>query len=71
MDQRCTTCHGEQAQMKNVRLDSLENIQRNAQAIYQQVVITKAMPMNNATGITDAERNLIKHWFESGAALVQ
>ena len=71
MDQRCTMCHGEQAQMKNVRLDSLEGLRRNAQAIYQQVVVTKAMPMNNATGITDAERALIKQWFESGAALVQ
>jgi uncharacterized membrane protein len=25
------------------------------------------MPMNNATQITDAERALIKQWFESGA----
>ena len=71
MDQRCTMCHGEQVQMKNVRLDSLEGLQRNAQAIYQQVVVTKAMPMNNATGITDAERALVKQWFESGAALTE
>lgn len=71
MDQRCTMCHGEQMQMKNVRLDSKEGIQRNAQAIYQQVVVTKAMPMNNATGITDAERALVKQWFESGARLVE
>jgi uncharacterized membrane protein len=26
------------------------------------------MPMNNATGITDAERALIGKWFEAGAA---
>jgi uncharacterized membrane protein len=25
--------------------------------------------MNNATGITDAERQLIRQWFESGAAI--
>jgi uncharacterized membrane protein len=28
-------------------------------------VVLKAMPMNNATGITDAERALIKQWFDS------
>jgi uncharacterized membrane protein len=26
--------------------------------------VTKAMPMNNATGITDEERALIARWFE-------
>jgi uncharacterized membrane protein len=25
------------------------------------------MPMNNATGLTEAERQLIKQWFEAGA----
>jgi len=27
------------------------------------------MPLNNATGITEAERLLIKQWFESGARI--
>jgi uncharacterized membrane protein len=35
--------------------------------MYQQVVMTKQMPMNNATGITDEERALIGRWFQSGA----
>lgn len=65
--QRCYLCHGEQVQMKNVRLDSPQLVGTHAQAIYQQVVVTKIMPMNNATQITDAERLLIKQWFESGA----
>ena len=65
--QRCYMCHGEQVQMKNVRLDSADNIKLHAQNIYQQVVVTKVMPMNNATGITEAERLLIKQWFEAGA----
>ena len=51
--------------MKNIRLDGAALIEQNAQNIYQQVVITRQMPMNNATGITEAERLLIKHWFES------
>ncbi len=65
--QRCYLCHGELVQMKNVRLDSPQGVGRNAQNIYQQAVVTKIMPMNNATGITDAERQIIKRWFESGA----
>jgi uncharacterized membrane protein len=67
--QRCYQCHGEAVQMKNVRLDSPQAVASHAQALYQQVVVTKIMPMNNATGITDAERQLIRQWFESGAAI--
>ena len=65
--QRCYVCHGEQVQMKNVRLDSPQNVRLHALNMYQQVVVMKLMPMNNATGITDAERLLIKQWFEAGA----
>ncbi len=65
--QRCYMCHGEQVQMKNVRLDSAEGLARNAQMVYQQAVVTRIMPMNNATGISEAERAIIKQWFESGA----
>ena len=65
--QRCYMCHGEQVQMKNVRLDSPDNVKTHAQNIYQQVVVSKAMPMNNSTNITDSERLLIKQWFEAGA----
>ncbi|MEY4732547.1 MAG: hypothetical protein RLZZ464_613, partial [Pseudomonadota bacterium] len=59
--------HGEQVQMKNVRLDSPELIKQHAQNVYQQVVVTKQMPMNNATQITDDERALIGRWFQAGA----
>lgn len=65
IEQRCLLCHGAQVQMKNIRLDSADLIRQNAQNIYQQAVITKQMPMNNATGITEAERNLIKRWYEA------
>ena len=67
LEQRCYQCHGAQLQMKNVRLDSPQLIKQHAQAIYQQVVVTRTMPMNNATGITEAERGLLKQWFEAGA----
>ncbi|NVO05458.1 MAG: urate hydroxylase PuuD [Rhodoferax sp.] len=65
--QRCYMCHGEQVQMKNVRLDSPEGVAAHAQMMYQQAVVTRIMPMNNATGISEAERQMIKQWFESGA----
>ena len=67
MEQRCTLCHGAQVQMKNVRLDTPESLKLHAQNVYQQAVVTKIMPMNNSTGITDAERLVIKQWFEAGA----
>jgi uncharacterized membrane protein len=67
--QRCYACHGPQLQMKNLRLDSDEVVQRNAAAIYQQAVLLKTMPLNNATQITEAERALISLWFTQGARL--
>ena len=66
--QRCTLCHGAAMQSKNVRLDSAGEVRKHAQAIYQQVVVLKIMPMNNATQITDAERTLIGRWFTAGAS---
>ena len=67
MDQRCLSCHGEQVQMKNVRLDTAESIKLHAQNIYQQVSVTQQMPMNNATGITVEERQWVASWFLAGA----
>ena len=65
--QRCYGCHGQAMQMKNIRLDSATLLAQNAQAVYQQAVVLRAMPMNNATQITEDERLLIKKWFEGGA----
>ena len=67
LEQRCYQCHGAQVQMKNVRLDSPESLKSHAQAVYQQAVVAKTMPLNNATQITDGERALIGRWFEAGA----
>jgi uncharacterized membrane protein len=63
MNQRCVSCHGAQVQMKNQRFDTPEGIRANAQNIYQQVVVLKQMPMNNATGITEPERQALGRWF--------
>ncbi|MDR6856273.1 urate hydroxylase PuuD [Variovorax guangxiensis] len=67
LEQRCYMCHGAQVQMKNVRLDTPDQVSAHAQGVYQQAVVTKIMPMNNSTGMTDAERALIAKWFEGGA----
>jgi uncharacterized membrane protein len=67
LEQRCYMCHGAQVQMKNVRLDTPDQVAAHAQGVYQQAVVTKIMPMNNATGMTDAERALLAKWFEGGA----
>jgi uncharacterized membrane protein len=65
--QRCVMCHNAQLQNKGVALHSEALVRQHAQAIYQQVVVLRQMPLNNATAITDDERALIRRWFEAGA----
>lgn len=67
LEQRCAQCHGAQVQMKNVRVDSPEAVKLHAQGIFQQAVVAKTMPLNNATQMTDAERALLGQWFANGA----
>ena len=67
LEQRCYLCHGEQVQMNNVRLDSPRDVALHAQMMYGLAAVNHVMPMNNATNISDAERAVIKQWFESGA----
>jgi uncharacterized membrane protein len=67
IDERCVVCHNAQVQQKNVALHEPALLKQHAQNVYQQTVVLKAMPMNNATQITEAERDLIRRWYESGA----
>lgn len=62
--QRCVMCHGEHLQEKGIRLDSQELLQRNAANVYQQVVLSKQMPLSNATQMTEDERALVARWFD-------
>jgi uncharacterized membrane protein len=68
VEQRCSMCHNAAFANKNVRLDTAEGIHAHAQELYQQAVVLKQMPLNNATGITDAERTALGRWYEAGAA---
>lgn len=74
MDQRCVACHadvptqpGFATPPQGVVLESAEDILQQADTIYQQVVVTKAMPIGNFTKITDDERATIEQWFLAGA----
>ena len=67
LEQRCYMCHGETAQMKGIRLDQPEGVRANAQGVFQQVTVTRQMPLNNATQITEDERQLIARWYSAGA----
>ncbi|MBL8329042.1 MAG: urate hydroxylase PuuD [Rubrivivax sp.] len=69
IQQRCLMCHNAQIQQKNVALHTPELVGRQALALYQQVVVLKLMPLNNATQMTDAERDLIRRWYGAGAPL--
>ena len=62
VEQRCVMCHNAALAQKGVRLDSADALQAQRTQIYQQVVVQRAMPQNNATGITETERALIGRW---------
>jgi len=69
INQRCVMCHNEQVNQKGVMLHTAALIGKHAPMINQQAVVQRTMPLNNATQITEAERSLIKRWFEAGAPL--
>ena len=67
VEQRCAMCHNAQVISKNIQLHTPELIVKNAQAMYQQAVVTRIMPMSNATQITEEERAKIGAWVKAGA----
>ena len=46
---------------------SAASIAQNAGRIYQQVAVTRIMPLGNVTQITEEERAMIARWFHDGA----
>jgi uncharacterized membrane protein len=69
VDRRCVLCHNASVQNKGIELDRPELIRQHAQEILQQAVLLKNMPLNNATGITEQEREVIRQWYDAGASL--
>jgi uncharacterized membrane protein len=71
---RCAVCHaatpsfaGMTEAPKGIMFDSPAAIAALAPQIYLQAVASHAMPLNNLTGITDAERSALGAWIAAGA----
>jgi uncharacterized membrane protein len=71
---RCASCHAERPSHagfsvapKGVMLDTPERIVAAAAKIGEQSVATKAMPIGNLSGMTDAERMALGAWIAAGA----
>ncbi|MBA3384217.1 MAG: urate hydroxylase PuuD [Actinobacteria bacterium] len=74
VEQRCTVCHSLtptdpsfSSPPGGIAFDTPEQIRTRAGAIEEQAVRTRAMPLGNATGMTDAERELLGRWIRQGA----
>ena len=64
VDARCLACHNAALAPKRIQFHEPRLIEQHAAEIYQQVVVQKSMPLNNATGITDEERATLGRWFK-------
>jgi uncharacterized membrane protein len=74
IQKRCISCHSSRptdevntVAPNGVKYDTPEDIIKKKDLIMQRVVITKTMPQNNKTNITEEERNIIRCWIEQGA----
>ena len=70
---RCAMCHAPEPSWerieiapKGVMLDTPERIARLREAIRVQSVMTRAMPPNNVSGMTEAERARLAAWLDGG-----
>lgn len=75
---RCSMCHahapvwqGIHIAPKGVRLDTPEQVQRWKQEIIVQAGMTRAMPPNNLTEISEDERRVLREWGASKSASLQ
>ncbi|WP_197748844.1 urate hydroxylase PuuD [Hymenobacter sp. BT18] len=71
---RCVRCHSAQptdevftTAPNGVMFDTPQDIARLKDKIMQRVVVTKTMPQNNKTHMTQEERDLLRCWIEQGA----
>jgi uncharacterized membrane protein len=74
VQQRCHVCHsahpsypGFSQAPKGVMFDTPAQIAMLSQQIYAQAVKTHAMPLNNITRITEAERGALGAWITAGS----
>jgi len=76
IQKRCVQCHSAtptddvyKTAPNGVMYDTPEQIVNKKDLIMQRVVLTKTMPQNNKTNITEEERSAIRCWIEQGASL--
>jgi uncharacterized membrane protein len=72
VEQRCAPCHSQNPTREGfdtppagVVLDTREQIVDQVNAVEEQAVRTKAMPLGNVTGMTDEERRTLGAWLDS------
>lgn len=75
VQKRCVVCHSAhptddviKAPPNGVVYETPQDIIKLKDKIMQRVVITKTMPQNNKTNMTEEERNLIRCWIEQGTS---
>jgi uncharacterized membrane protein len=71
---RCIACHSRQPRIAyfgaapgGISFDDPATIRRYAARLEARVVETRTMPLENITGMTDAERALLARWIAAGA----
>ena len=74
VEKRCKQCHSTHptddvftAPPNGVVYETPDDIIRLKDKILQRVVITKTMPQNNKTNMTDEERQIVACWIQQGA----
>ena len=74
LDQRCAPCHSEHPTLVSnppapavVRFDTPEEVTMWRERILARAVVTRTMPLNNRTGMTDEERDTLARWITQGA----
>jgi uncharacterized membrane protein len=74
VEQRCVPCHSSHptevdSAPLGISFDTPEQIEAQAARIEQVAVATRTMPLGNATGMTQAERDLLGAWIRQGAKI--
>jgi uncharacterized membrane protein len=69
LNERCAPCHSDHPTMvsnpaapRSVRFDTPEQIATWRERIRARAVVTRTMPLNNRTGMTDEERDMLAQW---------
>jgi uncharacterized membrane protein len=74
LHERCTPCHSDHPTIVSnppapagVRFDTPEEVTVWRERIRARAIVTRSMPLNNRTGMTDEERDTLAQWLSQGA----